>query len=124
MEWSKVSSGGGASAGDGFDVTATVGQVDTGRMAGGSFAVEAGFWSFSTTAPTLISPSLGILLAGESILISWPANSTGFVLERAGSLANPAGWQDAHATPVTANGITTVTLPIPDGTAFFRLRHP
>jgi hypothetical protein len=45
IDWWKVGGGGGNSAGGGFALSGTVGQLDAGRMSGGSYSVDGGFWA-------------------------------------------------------------------------------
>jgi hypothetical protein len=62
-------------------------------------------------------PKLQVKLSGTSIVITWPAAATGFVLESTGSLVGGT-WT---AVPgVTGN---TATVPVGAGNAFFRLRQ-
>ena len=44
IDWWTVGGGGGNSAGGGFTLSGTVGQPDAGRMSGGSYSLEGGFW--------------------------------------------------------------------------------
>jgi uncharacterized membrane protein len=68
------------------------------------------------------APALKVARSGNSLLVTWPAASSGFVLEEAG--LNPNTWSNSSATVgVTAsNKVASVTL---QNTAkFFRLRKP
>src|SRR6266446_1457321 len=90
VDWFAVAGGGGPSSGGNFELRATIGQPDTGEMAGGGFALLRGFWSIAGLIETPGAPSLSVSLARGSVLISWPENgSAGFVLEEAAALANP-----------------------------------
>ena len=52
--------------------------------------------------------------------MSWPASFTGFTLQTSLSL-NPSGWQNVSQSPVTNNGIITVTIPMSGSQGFYRL---
>lgn len=45
LNWWTVDTGGGTSQGGPYVLQGTIGQPDTGCIAGGSFALEGGFWS-------------------------------------------------------------------------------
>jgi hypothetical protein len=54
VRWQTVDNGGGRAGNGPYDVHATVGQSDTGRLTGGGFVVEGGFWP---AAIELLAPS-------------------------------------------------------------------
>jgi hypothetical protein len=58
-------------------------------------------------------------------MVSWPsADTAGFALEQAGTLAAPANWS-TNAASVTDDGTNkTVSLPATNGPQFLRLRRP
>jgi hypothetical protein len=66
-------------------------------------------------------PSLTATLNGKNILISWPASATGFNLQNSPQVGTGAAWTAVTTPPNTANGVSTVTLPVGSGTLFFRL---
>ncbi len=45
LDWWTVDGGGGTSSGGGFVLAGTIGQPDAGRMTGGDYALEGGFWA-------------------------------------------------------------------------------
>ncbi len=65
-------------------------------------------------------PVLTIGRSGSSDVMSWPASFTGFTLQTSLSL-NPSGWQNVSQSPVTNNGIITVTIPMSGSQGFYRL---
>jgi Bacterial Ig-like domain len=70
-------------------------------------------------------PRLSIALSDIYVVVSWPAPSTGFVLEETTTLADPPSstvWTPVVATPVVVGGQNTVTLDIA-GSRIFRLRQ-
>jgi hypothetical protein len=62
-------------------------------------------------------PSIRFSLAGKNLLLSWPAATTGFMLESTGSLSPPS-WN-----PVSGVVSNSVTVAITDGSQFFRLKN-
>jgi len=49
INWYTVDGGGGVSSGGQYRVAGTIGQPDAGRLAGGSFAINGGFWQPAVT---------------------------------------------------------------------------
>ena len=45
IDWFTVDGGGGTSTGGVFSVSGTIGQPDAGKMSGGNFSVDGGFWA-------------------------------------------------------------------------------
>jgi hypothetical protein len=45
LAWFTVDGGGGHSSGGAFTLSGTIGQPDAGRLTGGSFALDGGFWA-------------------------------------------------------------------------------
>jgi hypothetical protein len=72
---------------------------------------------------TVGGPTLTITQSGNSVTVSWPVGSGGFVLQQNGNVANPAGWSPYGGTVNTANGTSSITLTSPTGTQFYRLFH-
>ncbi|HKX61438.1 MAG TPA: Ig-like domain-containing protein [Verrucomicrobiae bacterium] len=76
------------------------------------------------TAGVVQGPGLEITHLANNAVISWPAPSTGFILEQTDTLVLPAGtiWAPVGVTPSVINGRNTVTIPI-SGTRIYRLRQ-
>ena len=73
-------------------------------------------------------PALSVLRSGipqGGIMVSWPsADTAGFALEQADTLAASASWV-TNAASVTDDGTNkAVTVPATNGAQFFRLRGP
>ena len=112
---------------DGFPyggMTASLsGEVITLNWAGGSVtsgqSLQATFYLDLPAAPPLaIQPTLT-----NTVVISWPAPSTGFNLQRSSNL-NPTDWVGVTDTPTVANGRNQVIVSPPVGTEFYRLKFP
>jgi hypothetical protein len=116
IDWWTVDGGGGASTGGVYAVTGTMGQPEAGRMSGGSFTLEGGFWSI-LAANEPPAPTLQIVRLDGSVIISWTSAPPGSVLEANAGLS-PSGW-----SPVSGGDNSPVTVPITPGTRFFRLRR-
>jgi hypothetical protein len=124
IDWHKISGGGGASTGGTYQVTSTIGQPDAGSaMSGGSYSLTGGFWSLIAVVQTAGAPTLTITNSGNSVTVSWPVGSGGFVLQQNNDLANPVGWSPYSGTITTADGVSSITLTPPAGTQFYRLFH-
>jgi hypothetical protein len=77
------------------------------------------------TAGVVQGPGLEITLANNNAIISWPAPSTGFILEQTDTLVLPVTstvWSPVGITPSVINGRNTVSVPV-SGTRVFRLRQ-
>jgi hypothetical protein len=125
IDWHKIAGGGGTSTGGVYSVSGTIGQHDTGKMSGGDFALEGGFWS-AAAVQTPGAPLLSMVVNAQLsiVTLSWPPPATGFVLQQNGNLANPSGWAPVVAIPQTNANQISVTIPLQSGNTFFRLRKP
>ena len=74
------------------------------------------FGLYSVESAATPAPALSANLSVNQLTISWPADATGFTLENADSLANPA-W--SQVSGVVNN---SVTVPVGPGNKFFRLK--
>jgi len=73
---------------------------------------------FSLSLPAN-QPQLTIFPSGPNLILTWPTNATGLVLQSAMNLASPV-WTPASSALVV-NGLNTVTNPISGTQQFFRL---
>jgi hypothetical protein len=122
IDWWTTDGGGGTSRGGDYSLSGTIGQPDSGRMSGGQYAVEGGFWGLSTTA----TPELAITNSVGTVIVSWPLWATGFVLEETRTLdSKPFSWSEVWATNYQSNATDYyLTVPAPQGKRFYRLRKP
>jgi hypothetical protein len=75
------------------------------------------------TDPDAVVPELKIARTGSGVTLSWPASSTGFVLETA--IALPATNWSAVPDPAVLDGDqNVVTVEVGSSAKFFRLRKP
>ena len=78
----------------------------------------------AATDPTnpLSSPAqLTIIPSGPNLILMWPTNAVGFVLQSTTNLGSSALWSTNSPAPLVANGLNTVTNPITGGQQFYRL---
>jgi len=117
IDWFTIDSGGGTSAGGIYSVSGTIGQPDAGKMAGGRFTVEGGFWP--GVVQTVGAPKLTISPAAPGqAMISWLPNSPGWILQETATL-QPANWTNSPSG-ATNSVVVPATLP----SRFYRLFKP
>jgi hypothetical protein len=68
-------------------------------------------------------PALTISLSGGDVVVSWPAPSTGFVLQENSSLNGATAWAPVAGTPTVVAGRNTLTLARSGTARFFRLQQ-
>ncbi len=72
------------------------------------------------------APALSVVRTGGSVVISWPAPSTGYVLEQTAELLTPATtvWTPVGIVPTVSGGVNTVTISGAGvGLKFYRLKN-
>ena len=123
IDWSTIDGGGGTSTGGVYSVSGTIAQPDAGRMSGGNYMVEGGFWGIIAAVQVTGSPPLTITLSNGNVIVSWPPPSTGFILQENTDL-NTAIWTTV-ATPPSDNGSTVSVILSPSaGNHYYRLIQP
>ena len=125
IDWHTVDGGGGTSTGSVYSVSGTIGQPDAGKMSGGNFTVDGGFWGIIAAVPTPGAPLLKIALnlPLATITISWAAPSTGFSLQQ-NPLLGAGNWVGVTNVPSVVGGENRVTVSPPVGNHFYRLNYP
>jgi hypothetical protein len=68
-------------------------------------------------------PRLAVSYSDDYVNVSWPAPSTGFILEQSANLSNPAGWTAVTQTPAVVNGRNTVVVTPGPGLKAYRLKQ-
>ncbi len=110
--------GGGASSGGAFTVTGTAGQSDAGKLTGGNFTLEGGFWGVIAALTPLLSIER---TATNSLVISWPGSLAGFALQENADL-NTTNWSNVATAPLAVGEQKQVLVPVPVGNRFYRLK--
>lgn len=110
-----VTSGGGRAAGTGFALEGSAGQPSVQSSTGGNYQLSGGLLGI-IIVPGDVLLTIERLDNGEAKL-SWPASATGFVLEFASQVSEPANWQPVEPAPTGNNFQTPVNQPL----RFYRL---
>lgn len=124
IDWSTIDGGGGTSTGGVYTVSGTIGQPDAGRMSGGNFTLDGGFWGIVAAVQTPGAPSLRIFLTStNTVVVAWPAPSTGFSLEQ-NAVLGTTNWVNIATTPAVVGSENQVIVSPPAGNHFYRLKWP
>jgi hypothetical protein len=122
LDWSTVDGGGGISRGGEFSLAGTIGQADAAVARGGGFVVESGYWQGVSIERTAGAPVLKIgLTPGGQVILSWPLNSAGFVLEQTSALGTT--WMPTLRPILDTATEHTVTVPASGPLRCYRLRR-
>jgi len=92
-------------------------------MSGGAYTLYGGFWGIYSAVQTPGSPFLTITSSCGNVNISWPAPSTGFVLQE-NPVVSSTNWNAVSQVTNVVNGTNVVTIPATGGNLFFRLVNP
>ena len=84
-----------------------------------SFADDLSFVLFPTETPKLEAASFG----ATGLVLSWPANKTGYVVQRSSALS-PAFWTTVEAQPIVVGDQLTVAIQGLANHGFYRLTKP
>jgi hypothetical protein len=125
IPWYSITGGGGTSASGPFTLTGSIGQPAIGlSMSGGNFSLTGGFWSIIAAVQTAGAPTLTITVTGPgTAVISWPASSSGYVLQQNSALGT-SDWANVTTTVTVVGGQNEVTVSTQPGNNFFRLVLP
>lgn len=74
-------------------------------------AANPGHGTIFSLSLTSLSPTLSIATVPQSLVFTWPTNSTGFRLQWASDLTSTAAWVTVSQQPVVVNGRNMITLP-------------
>ena len=123
IDWFTIDGGGCSSTGGVYAVDGTIGQPDAGRLSGGNFRLEGGFWGIIATVQTVSAPQLSIqLTATNTVIISWPSPSSGFNLQQNTNLTT--GTWVAPSESVGNDGtIKFIIVNPPTGNRVYRLSN-
>ena len=125
IDWFTIDGGGGTSTGGVYSVSGTIGQPDAGKMSGGNFTVDGGFWGIIAAVQTPGSPSLSIArTTTNTVAVFWPSPSTGFTLQQNTNSVSSVNWSNVLTTPLDDSITRTVIVNPPTGNRFYRLFKP
>jgi hypothetical protein len=121
VDWYSVDGGGGTSTGGVYAVSGTIGQPDAGRMSGGNYTLDGGFWGIIAAVQMPGAPLLSVALTPtNTVLVSWPYPSTGFALQQNGVLGN-TNWGNVTNPPVQVGQQWQLIVQPQAGNKFYRL---
>ena len=116
---------GGTSTGGVYSVSDTIGQPDAGRMSGGNFFVDGGFWSIIAAVQTPGAPTLYVQrTTTNTVAVFWPSPSTGFQLQQNTNSVASVNWSNVLTAPFDDGSFKTVIVNPPTGNRFYRLYKP
>ena len=122
IDWFTVDGGGGTSTAGVYSLSGTIGQPDAGHSSGGNFALDGGFWGIIAAVQTSGAPLLTVThTVTNTVRVSWPSPSTGFVLEQTGNLGTP-NWVSISQIPADDGTTKSVLISPPAGDLYFRLK--
>jgi uncharacterized repeat protein (TIGR03803 family) len=84
-------------------------------------AVNGGAGGSGTIFSIMLQPQLEITLSKTNVILTWPTNATGFVLQSTKSLISPVVWSTVSQPAVVVNGLNTVTNAIYGTEMHYRL---
>jgi hypothetical protein len=108
-------------------VSGTIGQQDAGRMTGGNFTVEGGFWGLIAAIQTPGAPRLSVWRTDtNTVVVCWPALAEDWRLFSTPHLAPGGDTWTGIAPPYQTQGTTNLFFvePSPLGNKFYRLLKP
>jgi hypothetical protein len=116
----------------GSGISADSGGVYALAVSGNDLFVGGNFWTAGGKASPFLAraylpalPSLAVFRSGKNAIISWPSAQTeGFSLEQAETLAVPATWVPNSLSVADDGTKKSVTVPATNSAQRFRLRRP
>jgi hypothetical protein len=124
IDWFTIDGGGGTSTGGVYSVSGTIGQPDAGRMSGGSFTLDGGFWGIIAAVQTPGAPLLRVArTTTNTVLLAWPTSAGAFSLQQNAVLGGPS-WLGVTNTVNVVGSENQVIVSPPAGNRFFRLKYP
>jgi len=125
IDWFTIDGGGGTSTGGVYSVSGTIGQPDAGKMSGGNYTIDGGFWGIIAAVQTPGAPFLSIArTTTNTIAVFWPSPSTGFVLQQNTNSVASVNWSTVATTPGDDGTTKTIIVNPPTGNRFYRLFKP
>jgi hypothetical protein len=121
IDWFTIDGGGGTSTGGTYSVSGTIGQPDAGRMSGGNYTLDGGFWGIIAALQTPGSPLLRVVLTtSNTVVVAWPNPSSGFSLQQ-NAAAGTTNWTGVGDIPAVVGSEKQVIVSPPTGNRFYRL---
>jgi hypothetical protein len=125
IDWHTIDGGGGTSTGGTYAVSGTIGQPDAGRLTGGAFTIEGGFWGIVAAVQTQGAPLLSICCTvSNTIAVTWPSPSTGWNLQQNTVGVGSVNWSNVTATIQDDGAWRTLIVNPSLDNRFYRLHKP
>lgn len=103
----------------------TIGQPDAGRMSGGNYSVDGGFWGIIAAVQTPGAPTLTIArTTTNTVAVSWPSPSAAWTLQQNTNSVSSVNWSNAPGTIQDDGSTKTLIVNPPTGNRFYRLFKP
>jgi hypothetical protein len=124
IDWFTIDGGGGTSTGGVYSVSGTIGQPDAGRMTGGNFTLDGGFWGIIAAVQTPGAPLLRVARTiTNTVLVAWPSYVAGFSLQQ-NAILGSSNWLSVTNSVNVVGGENQVIVSPPAGSHFYRLKSP
>ncbi len=125
LNWFTTDGGGGTSTGGAYALSGTIGQPDAGKLTGGNYTLAGGFWGVIQQG----GPPLKIKTRAGQLVLSWPVDAAGVVVQSATQLApGGADWATFEGNPAQVGDEFELTIgpaqTPPNPIRFFRLHKP
>ena len=125
IDWFTIDDGGGTSTGGVYSVSGTIGQPEAGKLSGGNYSIDGGFWGLIATVQTPGAPALAIAFTTtNTVAVSWPSPSTGFTLQQNTNSVSSVNWSNVVTISVDDGTAKTVIVNPPTGNRYYRLFKP
>ena len=125
IDWFTIDGGGGTSTGGVYSVSGTIGQPDAGKMSGGNYSIEGGFWGILAAVQTPGAPLLSIArTTTNTVAVFWPSPSTSYQLQQNTNSVSSVNWSNVLSAPTDDGTTRTVIVNPPTGNRFYRLFKP
>ena len=124
IDWFTIDGGGGTSTGGVYSVSGTIGQPDAGKMSGGNFTIDGGFWGIIAAVQTPGAPLLSIVrTTTNTVAVFWPSPATGFTLQQNTNGIATVNWSNAPGTIQDDGTTRTLIVNPPTGNRYYRLKQ-
>ena len=122
IDWSTIDGGGGTSTGGVYAVTGTIGQPDAGKMSGGNYAIDGGFWGIIAAVQTPGAPLLTITrTTTNTVAVSWRRLQPDLRFSKTPTPVGTVNWSNVTTTPGDDGTTKTLIVNPPAGNRFYRL---
>ena len=122
IDWSTIDGGGGTSTGGVYSVSGTIGQPDAGKMSGGNYSVDGGFWGIVAAVQTPGAPLLSVSRSNNVVTVQWQQVAGWNLIQNTNVVTPVASW-GASSSPTLTGGTNYLNLTNTAGNLYFRLKQ-